>query len=274
MGMTFRTPGAWGAGKGANLDPAEVDENFWELMLRLVAIETNPPAAISIDAITVDGTVMTVHLSDGSTQGPFTLPTSQWQFTGQWRVSTVYFVNDIFSFDGAIYRVAVAHTSDSTTFDPNALSGSGFVYNLLLDPPTQAYDCAMFFNYAIPVDGQLLMQHIAVRNFVLPATFFQSKAFMRIAPTTQVLSFEVRKADNVFEVETTIGTLTFTPGDPVTFDGGQFGVFTGIGSPADDVQFIAGDRLNVYAPTLSPAEPDDTAVGVAITLAAFTGTVA
>lgn len=277
MGMTFRTvDGAkWGSGKGANLDPVEVDENFWELMLRLDALETNPPAAISIDSIEVDLNQMTIHLSDGSSQGPFTLPTSQWQWTGAWRTNTVYFINDIFSFDGAIYRVAVAHTSDATTFDPNALSGSGYVYNLLLDPPNQSYDCSMFFNYAIPVKGELLMQHVAVRDFVIAGDFNQSKGFMRVAPTTQILVFEVRKVDNAFETETVIGTLTFDPADTPnqTFDGGQFGVFAGLGSPVDDIQFSASDRLNVYAPSISPDVPDDTAVGVAITIVAETGTV-
>jgi hypothetical protein len=74
------------------------------------------------------GNQITVHLTDGSSHGPFTLPTAQWRWTGSWRTSTVYFVNDIFSFDGAIYRVAVSHTSDATVFDRNALSSPGYVY--------------------------------------------------------------------------------------------------------------------------------------------------
>src|SRR5204862_7564560 len=116
-----------GAGHGTHLPPAKVDVNFWGISQRLVSLETNPPSAVSIDSITVAGNQMTVHLTDGSTRGPFTLPTSQWRWTGAWRTATVYFVNDIFPFDGAIYRVAVTHTSDATTFDPNALSGSGYV---------------------------------------------------------------------------------------------------------------------------------------------------
>ena len=124
MAIVYRTDdGArWGAGKGSNLAPAEVDVNFWEVVQRLVSLETNPPAAISVDDVTVAGNQLTVHLTDGSTRGPFTLPTAQWRWTGAWRTATVYFVNDIFSFDGAIYRVAVSHTSDATTFDPNALA--------------------------------------------------------------------------------------------------------------------------------------------------------
>lgn len=277
MGMTFRTDDGtkWGAGKGANLDPVEVDENFWEVMERLTDLETNPPAAISIDSFEVNNNQMTIHMTDGSTQGPFTIPTAEWHWTGEWRTNTVYLINDMFSFGGAIYQVLVTHTSDVSTFDPNALSGSGYVYNLLLDPPNQPYDCALFFNTSIPVRGELLMQHVCVRDFVIPNDFNLSRAFMRVAPTTQILIFEVRKASNAFETETVIGTISFDPADTPnqTFDGGQFGVFVGPGSPTEDVQFEAGDRLNVYAPTLSPDIQDDTAIGLAITLAASTGTV-
>jgi hypothetical protein len=275
MAMTFRGTGAWGAGKDGNLDPSEVDENFWEILLRLDALESSPPQAVSIDSFEVSADQMTIHLTDGSTQGPFTLPKATWHWTGAWRTNTVYFVNDLFSFNGAIYQVLVTHTSDSSEFDPNALSGSGFVYNLLLDGASQPYDLSMFFNYAIPVLGELLLQHVAVRDVVIPGDFNQSKAFMRVAPTTQILIFEVRKVDNAFETESVIGTITFDPSDTAnqTFDGGQFGVFAGLGSPVDDIQLSPNDRLNVYAPTLSPDVPDDTAVGVAITIAAEVGTV-
>src|SRR6476620_9420488 len=99
MAIVYRTDDGsrWGAGKGSNLAPAEVDVNFWEVVQRLVSLETNPTAAISIDDVTVAGNQMTVHLTDGSTRGPFTLPTAQWRWTGAWRTATVYFINDIFS---------------------------------------------------------------------------------------------------------------------------------------------------------------------------------
>lgn len=274
MAMTFRDAGAWGAGKGGNLDASEVDENFWELMLRLDELEANPPAAVSVDSIEVNANQMTIHLTDGSSQGPFTLPTSQWHWTGAWRTNTVYFINDLFSYGGAIYQVLVNHTSDASAFDPNALSGSGYVYNLLLDTPTQSYDLSMFFNYAIPVDGILLLQHVVVRDIVVPGDFNASQAFMRVAPTTSILTFEIRKVDQAFETETLVGTVTFDPADTPnqTFDGGQFGVFAGLGSPTVDVALTATDRLNVYAPLNSPDVPDDTAIGIAITIAADTGT--
>ena len=268
MSIVYRTDDntRWGAGKGSNLSPHEVDVNFWDVIQRLVSLETNPPAAISIDTITVAGNQMSIHLTDGSTRGPFTLPTAQWRWTGAWRTSTVYFVNDIFSFDGAIYRVAVAHTSDATSFDPNALADSGYVYNLLLDPPAQAYDLGMFYSFAIPVDGSELLQHVAVRSFVVPGDFLQSAAFLRVPATTQTITLTVKKNDAV------IGHLEFAPGSNTTSDGGQFGTFVPL-SPADDIQFDHGDRFKVFAPTLSPPTPDDTAAGLSLTIAARTGTI-
>jgi len=268
MAIVYRTDdGArWGAGKGSNLAPAEVDVNFWEVVQRLVSLETNPPSAVSIDEITVAGNQMTVHLTDGSTRGPFTLPTAQWRWTGAWRTATVYFVNDIFSFDGAIYRVAVSHTSDATTFDPNALASSGYVYNLLLNPPVQPYDLGMFYSFSIPVDGSELLQHVAARSFVVPGDFLQSVAFLRVASTTQTLTLDLYKNDDL------IGHLEFEPGSNTTSDGGQFGTFVPL-TPPDDIQFDHGDRFKVFAPELDPPTPDDTAAGLSVTIAARTGTI-
>lgn len=270
MTMTFRTDGAWGSGKGGNLDPVEVDENFWAIMQRVSALETSAPVAISIDTFTVDNNQMTIYLTDGSTHGPFTIPSATWTWTGAWRTNNLYLVNDLFSFEGAVYQVLVAHTSDATAFDPNALSGSGYAYNLLLDTPGQSYDCSMFFNYAIPVNDELILQHVAVRNFYLPADFLLSKAFMRVAPTTRDLTFRIVKTDNAFETETTVGTITFLTSDDQTFDGGMFGTFENAGSPIAAIQFNPGDRLTIFSPDSGIA--DATAIGLAVTLATITGT--
>jgi hypothetical protein len=266
MSIVYRTDDVarWGAGKGSNLTPPEVDGNFWEMIQRLIALETNPPSAVSIDDITVAGNQMTIHLTDGSTRGPFTLPTAQWRWTGAWRTSTVYFVNDIFSFDGAIYRVAVSHTSDAATFDPNALGTSGYIYNLLLNPPVQPYDLGMLYGFAIPVDGSQLLQHVAARSFVVPGDFLQSVAFLRIAATTETLTFDLYKNDDV------IGHLEFEPGANGTTDGGQFGTFVPL-DPPDDIQFNSTDRFKVLAPDLTT--PDATAAGLSVTIAARTGTI-
>lgn len=74
MTITYRTAGDWGAGKGANLTPAEVDESFYSVELRLEALENYPPSPVEISNVTVSGSQLTFHLSDGGTFGPFTLP--------------------------------------------------------------------------------------------------------------------------------------------------------------------------------------------------------
>ncbi|MBB2841261.1 UNVERIFIED_ORG: hypothetical protein GGE64_005043 [Rhizobium etli] len=74
--ITFRTAGAWGPGKGSNLTPAEVDENFWDLDGRVSEIEDNPPSPNQIADITQSGDQITIVMEDASTFGPFTLPRS------------------------------------------------------------------------------------------------------------------------------------------------------------------------------------------------------
>jgi len=74
MTITYRGDGAWGTGKGSNLTPGEVDGNFHDLDSRVDALETVPPEPIEISLITQAGDTITVHMSDGSTHGPFNLP--------------------------------------------------------------------------------------------------------------------------------------------------------------------------------------------------------
>lgn len=74
--ITFRTAGAWGPGKGSNLTPAEVDENFNDLDGRVSEIEDNPPSPNQIADITQTGDQITIVMEDASTFGPFTLPRS------------------------------------------------------------------------------------------------------------------------------------------------------------------------------------------------------
>ena len=76
IGLIFRTAGAWGAGKGSNLTPGEVDANFKAIADALDDLEANPPEAVPISNITQSGSSITVWLEDGTSFGPFTLPTA------------------------------------------------------------------------------------------------------------------------------------------------------------------------------------------------------
>lgn len=137
MAIIYRTSGPWGAGKGANLVAGEVDTNFYDLDQRVVTVEdTMPDAAVGIAFFSISGSQFSVHLTDGSVQGPFELPVRAWNFRGEWLPSTVYNVDDVVTANGSVYMVLVNHTSASV-FDPGANDGSGHnYYGLLLTNPS------------------------------------------------------------------------------------------------------------------------------------------
>lgn len=139
MTTTYRTAGAWGAGKGSDLTAAEVDNNFYDKETRITAVEA-AGVGVGIDSITVSGDQMTVTLTDASTQGPFTLPTVAWNPVGAWQPSTLYSAMDVVSYGGSAYLVLVDHTSD-TTFDPNATESTAQdIYQLIFTfAPAQGF---------------------------------------------------------------------------------------------------------------------------------------
>src|SRR5215471_9500372 len=120
MAIVYRTDGAWGTGKGANLVAGEVDSNFYDLAQRMLTVETDmPAAAVSIAYFSISGSSFTVHMTDGSQQGPFELPMRAWNFRGAWLPSTIYNVDDVVTANGGTYMVLVNHTSGAT-FNPDA----------------------------------------------------------------------------------------------------------------------------------------------------------
>jgi hypothetical protein len=123
--ITYRTIGSWGAGKGANLQASEVDNNFWSLAEAINALINNPPAANGIGAINVSGTQMTIILNDGQVMGPFTLPVLTFRWRGEWQPFTPYAQLDVFTVEASgIFFVLIPYTS-SDPFDPNVTDGSG-----------------------------------------------------------------------------------------------------------------------------------------------------
>lgn len=156
---TYRTNGAWGAGIGVNLTPAQVDENFYELRTDLDDLIANPPTPNSIESITASGFNWTIHLTDGSTLGPVAVPVVQMTWRGEWQPFTIYSQLDKFFVSGVgEFTVLEDHVSDAT-FDPDAIGSS---------PPTQLYlqtsgvgsnttlDNLADVNASAPVAGQVL----------------------------------------------------------------------------------------------------------------------
>src|SRR5262252_541673 len=132
MSLFYVTAGPWGAGLGRPLYAAEVDQNFYNVDNRLSSLESqfSSSALVSIASISQTGNTLTFHMTDGSTQGPFTLPSSQWNFRGVWMPSTVYAINDAVSVGGGVYLVLQNHTSGSV-WDPGAQIGGNNLYQLL-----------------------------------------------------------------------------------------------------------------------------------------------
>lgn len=139
--IVFRTnDGAkWGTGQGSDLTPAQADVNLWNVKQAVEYIQDNPPEAVSIESISQTGDTLTVHYTDASTDGPFTLPSIPIVFRGAWVISTAYAVGDVITAGGSTYIVIYAHISDPTAFDAGENDGLGHnYYGLLLENPAGA----------------------------------------------------------------------------------------------------------------------------------------
>ncbi len=125
MTITYRTDGAWGTGKGSNLAPAEVDNNFYDIDQRVTYWEDNPPLPIEPISITITGYNFYMGLSNGTTLGPvfMTMPVAEWR--GEWTPNTPYNDMDFITApDGGFGAVMQSHTS-AATFDWAALGSNG-----------------------------------------------------------------------------------------------------------------------------------------------------
>lgn len=125
MDITFRTLGPWGSGKGANLQPSEVDANFWSIAEAILTLQNNPALPVGIASVSVSGTQMTITLSDGTVMGPFTLPVLTFRWRDEWQANTTYAVLDVFKVTNTgIFMVQIGHTSGST-FDATITDAGG-----------------------------------------------------------------------------------------------------------------------------------------------------
>jgi hypothetical protein len=137
MTQTYRTndPARWGTGQGFNLSPAQVDINFWDLIQRMIAQEARPDPSAGISYFSISGTMMYVHMTDGTTLGPYELPVATFLDRGVWAPATVYAKMNTFSINGGLYVVVFDHTS-AATFDPGANDGLGNdYYQLMIQTP-------------------------------------------------------------------------------------------------------------------------------------------
>jgi hypothetical protein len=126
--IVFRTLGAWGAGKGANLLPGEVDSNFWALAQAIFELQADPAIPNGIQQIDVVGTQMTITLTNGDVMGPFTMPVLTFRWRDEWTSSTIYAALDVVKVtDLGIFMCQISHTSGDT-FDPDLLVDTAAVW--------------------------------------------------------------------------------------------------------------------------------------------------
>lgn len=152
MNLTFKTTdlAKWGVGVGRTITTVEWEDNFWTLHLRIKAFEdeflssAGVATFVSIEDFTVSDSQLTINLTNGATQGPYTLPVANWRRrtdnNGIWNQSTAYLANDVFSANGSLYVVLLDHTSSAFEFDPDATDGSAHqLYGLLLSAASLAH---------------------------------------------------------------------------------------------------------------------------------------
>jgi hypothetical protein len=130
MTIRYVTTGAWGAGSGTELTPAQADENVYTLSLRLAALE-----AAGIDAtitLVQSGSTVTFY-ADGVSIGSITLPTSTWAHRGEWAAGATYFIGDIVTVtSNGVFLVTTEHVAASN------FPGAGADYTRLYTFPNPA----------------------------------------------------------------------------------------------------------------------------------------
>lgn len=265
MTIQFRTTDGdkWGAGKGSNLTPGEVDLNFWELLARLTELESEmPDASVGIDHFTVSGATFSVVMSDATTRGPYALPVAKFTIFGEWAPGIDLPAQVFVTHDGDTYLVNVAHHT-AGAFDAGATDGMGHtLLGLLPFAKDRTYDVGFFFPGQIgrgfPLDGPgTVFSRVFSRQVYLPSGLTDSVARLGTATTDEVTLL-------IFKDATQIGTIHFNAAST-----------TGTFSFVSNVQFSAGDRLRV---TMWDGEPptdfalDGTATDLALNFAGIKGT--
>jgi hypothetical protein len=133
--IKYVTTGTWGPGIARPLTAAEADSNIHSLAQGIADVIASGVEGVGIANITVTGSQMVFYLTDGTTKGPYGLPTAQANYRGFWEAATSYSAMDIVQVLGfGTYMVAYAHLS-GPTFSP-AASGAGGAFYVQIGPET------------------------------------------------------------------------------------------------------------------------------------------
>ncbi len=254
VALKYRTDdnAQWGAGLGRDLQPEEVDQNFYDVETAAGGGRAKSGAAQRDRVRSVDGNRMTITMADHTVFGPLILPQAAFRFTGAFQPNHDYRLYDFLVANDGLYLVLHDFTSGgSFVFGADA---QGPFYQFVMPFPSD-YDIAFFFP-GTPglgvVDGAAIFAFRASGRtpFYLPAGLPDSSAGLAVAPAA-ALSFAI------YQDATQIGTLDFAAGSTA-------GTFTF----GEAVQFNAGNTLRV----MRPAALDDTALDLSVLFAAVKGT--
>lgn len=253
---TYRTTGAWGAGKGSNLEAAEVDGNFYALAQRLLALETNPPSPNEISNIQVVGSQVKFFLEDGTTYGPYTLPTAVFNWQGEWSPDTDYHSLDIVTVpDVGVYLVLVDTHSGSEFDSAEENSDDDAVYMLMFGQGD--YEIGFSLMGIIGDDSEIdspIHSFIAARPFYFDDRYLEKQvAKLLTAPSdSEGLILTVQRTTNgtdFFDVF----TITFAPG-----------AHNGVFAWADSDEFAQVNKGDALVTKITQGDPDAAGLGVTI----------
>src|SRR5665213_460802 len=254
VSLKYRTDdnAQWGAGLGRDLQPGEVDQNFYDVEQRLEAVEQNPVLPNEIESISVDGNRMMITMADHTVFGPLILPQAAFRFTGVFAPNHNYRLYDFLVANDGLYLVLHDFTSGgSFVFGADA---QGPFYQLVMPFPS-GYDIGFFFpgapGFGIAEGAAMFAFRTSARTpFYLPAGLNDSSVGLAIAPTAAL-------SCAIYQDATQIGTLDFAASSTA----GTFAFDQAI-------QFNAGNTLRV----MRPVALDDTALDLSVLFAGVKGT--
>lgn len=223
MAIRFVTTDAlkWGTGEGSPHTAAQADNNFWELLQRIVELETNPIEGLGIESFSLVGNQLTITMTDATTRGPFTVPVVVPAPKGEWQPLFTYQAYNFISESGRLYMTDHAFTSEAT-FDPNEEDITGFQYILVLQQPVQPNDLNVFIG-GIMSDAQLILFMESTRRWQLPEDLTGSFFRAQVAATADtVVTFKKNGASIGtinWAIAGTVPSVVFTAA--VTFEIGD-----------------------------------------------------
>lgn len=231
-------PAQWGTGLERDLIASEVDQNFYNINVRLAALDADRPQPNNIATITVSGTFMTVFLDDATMIGPLPLPVLQFHWRNEWAPNALYLPLDTFIVVGkGIYSVLVEHTS-GLVFDEEALSiDDEPLYNKLFGSDAGASAAALDYDMGFSFQGplkdsvdELLWELLAPRHLSIDQDA-QHWAYLHdpATITDQVLP--------ILYNDDQVGTITFAVGSN-----------NGLIALDSDLDLLAGERLALGVP--------------------------